>query len=232
MRFLFLIIIVGISTNCTAQLFSLKKEKKKKLTKKIVDLPTSTLKVSLLDLINPFEYAFTIKADLPNEVLKPRILLEAELGAIYYSEYLDFRNERYIGAKTGLVSKFFLKSKREKARYFGLQARYKYRREKVFQEIFWQAQFTETVLVPRNINGFGLGLQFGRMYFIGAKKKTFIEINYSLGSWFLASNFKKSFRNVDIIEDWNRNWIINPAPLGNSSRAYFKMSFNFGFANW
>lgn len=136
--------------------------------------PPFTLKLAPLNLLNPLQQSFDLRADLP---FARRWALEAGLGYIFASApFALYKGESYQGFKARPVLKFYASHTRERDFYVGLTTRYHgIWNKRLVNTLRQGGLYTEWMTERRYLSVWGAALCVGSQHYFGKQKNWVVE---------------------------------------------------------
>ena len=146
-------------------------------------IPRLTLKTNAGILINPFKQAFGFATDIR---LSRRISADIGAGAFFNSAaFANNKGESYRGMRLRAGIKYFLIQSERNAFHVGLEGKYHDIKNIQIREVFRQGQqYLQFYPVERKVRTKGIALRAGWQFYLGAKKRFFIEPYTGLGVLF------------------------------------------------
>lgn len=143
-------------------------------------LPPLTLKLAPLNLLNPVQQSFDLRADFP---LARRWALEAGVGYIFASvPFAQYEGESYQGFKLRPVLKFYANRSENKDFYVALAMRYHGVRHIGHVNTLRQGGlYTEWLSERRYLSVWGAAVCVGSQHYFGKDKKWVIESYLGFG---------------------------------------------------
>jgi len=149
-------------------------------SKQALRRPPYTLKITPLDLVNPFQQAINVQADIP---LTQRWGIDLGLGFIMNSwSSSQYKGESFRGLKLKPILKYYTSPTSSNGGYIGLVLKYNYIHNERYINVLRQGgQYTEWLLESKNIVIWGAGVRYGHQYYFGERKRGVIEPFFGIG---------------------------------------------------
>jgi hypothetical protein len=142
------------------------------------DLPRLTLKTRPLGLIS-FVPSVVLAADVR---LYRSFGLELEGGRILSSFLVGYEGESYKGTRLRLTAKWHFADRKRSIMYMGLTYKFQDAHHLRYRNLERQGgQYTELTLLGRNVLIRGYLIRYGFQYYLGKKRRVFIEPSVGVG---------------------------------------------------
>jgi len=188
-----------------------------------------TLKITPLDLINPFQQAVNVQSDIP---LTPRWGIDLGVGFVMNTRsFTQYRGESYRGLKLKPILKYYTGRASSKGGYIGLVLKYNYIHNKRHIKVLRQGgQYSEWLLERKKIVILGAGVRYGHQYYFGKRKRGVIEPFIGLGirqvqvsqyalppdaelllatDWFTFDRQPGIYTTPDLMLGFSIGWVLN-----------------------
>ena len=146
--------------------------------------PSYTLKIAPGALLNFFQQALVIQADIP---LSPRWGIDMGAGFVFNSvSFASFKDESYRGLKLRPSLKYYTKQSGLENNYVGLMLKYNNLSSDRYVNVIRQGgQYTEWMLQRRHFITYGVSIQLGTQEYFGKRQRCMIEPFFALGVRYL-----------------------------------------------
>ncbi len=141
---------------------------------KVPQRPPFTLKAAPLNLLNNFQWSADILVDIP---LGKRLALEMGVSIVLDSwAHANHIGETYKGLKWKPTLKYYLDRSANDDTYIGLAFKYNHIKNERFLNLARQGwQYTEQLLLPRQIDTWGLSIKAGSQMYVGKHRHLVVE---------------------------------------------------------
>lgn len=149
-------------------------------SKQTLRRPPYTLKITPLELINPFQQAINVQADIP---LTSHWGIDLGVGFVMNSwTFAQHKGESYRGLKFKPILKYYTGRASLNGGYIGLVLKYNYIHNERYINVLRQGgQYTEWLLECKKFVVWGAGVRYGYQYYLGKRKRGVIEPFIGIG---------------------------------------------------
>ncbi|MDO8368007.1 MAG: DUF3575 domain-containing protein [Saprospiraceae bacterium] len=198
-------------------------------SKQALRRPPYTLKITPLDLINPFQQAINVQADIP---LTQRWGIDLGIGFVMNSwSFTQYKGESYRGLKLKPILKYYTSRTSSNDGYIGLVLKYTYIQNERYINVLRQGgQYTEWLLESKKIVIRGAGVRYGLQYYFGKRKRGVMEPFVGIGirnvqvstydlppdaelflteDWFSVDRPAGSYTTPDLMLGFSAGWVLS-----------------------
>ncbi len=139
-----------------------------------------TLKITPLDLINPFQQTINVQADIP---LAHRWGIDLGMGFVANSwSFAQYKGESYRGLKLKPILKYYTGNAYPNGGYLGLVLKYNYIHNERYINVLRQGgQYAEWLMERNKFVVWGAGVRYGWQYYIGKRKRAVFDAFIGIG---------------------------------------------------